>query len=253
MKFGQLMSKIEELLINSYVNETVKLELKNFNKLVLENKNASTMFFIYTELSKNKGLDKELAEAYINESLRQIEKISPKLNTQKIEYWVKDVVCENNYKDIDNIVYSTPDKIMETVTSKKSLISLLSESSEVKSHIDLPIETLLNIANKSIKGYIENLDEDSKRDLSKVLMTEDVELSKEFDELKSKTIGKLSNITESLDDVTSKKLQETIDQIQSDTFSKINYVRLYNLHNNLYIIFIFLGLNVFGFQFLISF
>ncbi len=104
MKFGQLMSKIEELLINSYVNETVKLELKNFNKLVLENKNASTMFFIYTELSKNKGLDKELAEAYINESLRQIEKISPKLNTQKIEYWVKDVVCENNYKDIDNIV-----------------------------------------------------------------------------------------------------------------------------------------------------
>lgn len=233
MKFGQLMSKIEELLINSYVNETVKLELKNFNKLVLENKNASTMFFIYTELSKNKGLDKELAEAYINESLRQIEKISPKLNTQKIEYWVKDVVCENNYKDIDNIVYSTPDKIMETVTSKKSLISLLSESSEVKSHIDLPIETLLNIANKSIKGYIENLDEDSKRDLSKVLMTEDVELSKEFDELKSKTIGKLSNITESLDDITSKKLRETIDQIQSDTFSKINYVRLYNLHNNL--------------------
>ena len=233
MKFGQLMSKIEELLINSYVNETVKLELKNFNKLVLENKNASTMFFIYTELSKNKGLDKELAEAYINESLRQIEKISPKLNTQKIEYWVKDVVCENNYKDIDNIVYSTPDKIMETVTSKKSLISLLSESSEVKSHIDLPIETLLNIANKSIKGYIENLDEDSKRDLSKVLMTEDVELSKEFDELKSKTIGKLSNIRESLDDVTSKKLQETIEQIQSDTFSKINYVRLYNLHNNL--------------------
>ena len=233
MKFGQLMSKIEELLINSYVNETVKLELKNFNKLVLENKNASTMFFIYTELSKNKGLDKELAEAYINESLRQIEKISPKLNTQKIEYWVKDVVCENNYKDIDNIVYSTPDKIMETVTSKKTLISLLSESSEVKSHIDLPIETLLNIANKSIKGYIENLDEDSKRDLSKVLMTEDVELSKEFDELKSKTIGKLSNITESLDGITSKKLQETIDQIQSDTFSKINYVRLYNLHNNL--------------------
>jgi hypothetical protein len=233
MKFGQLMSKIEELLINSYVNETVKLELKNFNKLVLENKNASTMFFIYTELSKNKGLDKEIAEAYINESLRQIEKLSPKLNTQKIEYWVKDVVCENNYKDIDNIVYSTPDKIMETVTSKKVLISLLSESSEVKSHIDLPIETLLNIANKSIKGYIENLDEDSKRDLSKVLMTEDVELSKEFDELKSKTIGKLSNITESLDDITSKKLQETIDQIQSDTFSKINYVRLYNLHNNL--------------------
>jgi hypothetical protein len=233
MKFGQLMSKIEGLLINSYVNETAKFELNNFRKLVLENKNASSMFHIYTELSKRKGLDKEIAESYINESLRQIEKLSPKLNTQKIEYWVKDVVCENNYQDIDNIVYSTPNKIMETVNSKKTLINLLSESAEVKSHIDLPIETLLNIANKSIKGYIENLDEDSKRDLSKVLMTEDVELSKEFDELKSKTIGKLSNITESLDDVTNKKLQETIEQVQSDTFSKINYVRLFNLYNNL--------------------
>ena len=233
MKFGQLMSKIEGLLINSYVNETAKIELKNFRKLVLENKNASSMFHIYTELSKKKGLDKEIAESYINESLRQIEKISPRLNTQKIEYWVKDVVCENIYEDIDNIVYSSPNKIMETVNSKKTLIKLLSESSEVKSHIDLPIETLLNVANKSIKGYIENLDEDSKRDLSKVLMTEDVELSKEFDELKSKTIGKLSNITESLDEITSKKLQETIEQVQSDTFSKINYVRLFNLHNNL--------------------
>ena len=39
MKFGQLMSKIEELLINSYVNETAKIELKNFRSLVLENKN----------------------------------------------------------------------------------------------------------------------------------------------------------------------------------------------------------------------
>ena len=58
MKFGLLISKIEELLINSYVNETAKIELKNFNKLVLENKNASTMFYIYTELSKKKGFDK---------------------------------------------------------------------------------------------------------------------------------------------------------------------------------------------------
>ena len=122
---------------------------------------------------------------------------------------------------------------METITSRKNIINLLSEKEIKSEHVNLPIETLLNVANKSIKGYIEGLDETAKKDLSKVLMTEDVELSKEFDELKSKTIGKLSNITESLDEITSKKLQETIEQIQSDTFSKINYVRLYNLHNNL--------------------
>ena len=233
MKFGLLISKIEELMINSYVSETTKIELKNFNNLVLENKNASSLYHIYTELSKKKGLDKELSEAFINESVRQAERILPKLKTDKISYWVSEITCENKYTDIDNLIYSSPNSIMETITSRKNIINLLSEKEIKSEHVNLPIETLLNVANKSIKGYIEGLDETAKKDLSKVLMTEDVELSKEFDELKSKTIGKLSNINESLDDITSKKLQETIDQIQSDTFSKINYVRLYNLYNNL--------------------
>jgi hypothetical protein len=233
MKFGQILSKIEELMVNSYVNETTKFELKNFKKLVLENKNASTMFYIYTELSKKKGYNKTLAESYINESLRQVEKIISKLNTQKIEYWVKDVVSENNYKDVDNLIYNTPDKIMETVESRQTLVNLLSESTNVKNTIKLPMETLMNIANKSISSYIENLDEDSKRDLTKVLMTEDVELSKEFEELKTKTINSLSGLNESMDDITTKKLQETINQIKGEEFSKINYVRLYNLYNNI--------------------
>lgn len=220
-------------MINSYVNETTKLELRNFKKLVLENKNASTMFYIYTELSKKNGYDKTLAEAYINESLRQVEKLLPKLNTQKIEYWVKDVVSENNYKDIDNLIYNSPDKIMENVESRKTLIKNLSETTEVKTAIQLPMETLMNIANREISSYIENLDEDSKRDLSKVLMTEDVELSKEFEDLKVKTIHSLSNINESMDDITIKKLQETINQIKGEEFSKINYVKLYNLYNNI--------------------
>jgi len=233
MKFGQLLSKIEGLMVNSYVNETTKCEVRNFKKLVLENKNVSTMFYIYTELSKKKGYDKTLSEAYINESLRQVEKILPKLNTQKIEYWVKDVVSENNYKNIDNLIYNSPDKIMENVESRNTLIKTLSETTEVKTAIQLPMETLLNIANREISSYIENLDEDSKRDLSKVLMTEDTELSKEFEELKTKTIHSLSNLNESMDESTTKKLQETIQQIKGEVFSKINYVKLYNLYNNI--------------------
>lgn len=233
MKFGQLLSKVEGLMINSYVNETTKIEVRNFKKLVLENKNASTMFYIYNELSKKKGYDKNLSESYINESLRQVEKLVPKLKTQRIEYWVKDVVCENSYSDIDNLIYNSSDKIMENVESRKKIISILSESLEVKSTIQLPFETIMNIANKEISSYIENLDEESKRDLSKVLMTEDSELSKEFDELKSKTINSLSGINESMDEVTTKKMEETILQIKGEVFSKINYVRLYNLYNNI--------------------
>lgn len=233
MKFGQLLSKIEGLMVNSYVNETTKFEVRNFKKLVLENKNVSVMYYIYTELSKKKGYDKTLAESYINESLRQVDKILPKLNTQKIEYWAKDVVSKNNYQEIDNLIYNSPDKIMENVESRKTLIKTLSETTEVKIPIQLPMETLLNIANREISSYIENLDEDSKRELSKVLMTEDTELSKEFEELKTKTIHSLRNLNESMDESTTKKLQETIQQIKDDVFSKINYVKLYNLYNNI--------------------
>jgi hypothetical protein len=233
MKFGQLLSKIEGLMVNSYVNETTKFEVRNFKKLVLENKNVSVMYYIYNELSKKKGYDKTLAESYINESLRQVDKILPKLNTQKIEYWAKDVVSKNNYQEIDNLIYNSPDKIMENVESRKTLIKTLSETTEVKTAIQLPMETLLNIANREISSYIENLDEDSKRELSKVLMTEDTELSKEFEELKTKTIHSLSNLNESMDESTTKKLQETIQQIKGEVFSKINYVKLYNLYNNI--------------------
>jgi hypothetical protein len=43
----------------------------------------------------------------------------------------------------------------------------------------------------------------------------------------------LSNITESLDDITSKKIQETIESVKNEIYSKINYVRLFNLYNNI--------------------
>ena len=56
---------------------------------------------------------------------------------------------------------------------------------------------------------------------------------KEFEELKTKTIHSLSNLNESMDESTTKKLQETIQQIKGEVFSKINYVKLYNLYNNI--------------------
>jgi hypothetical protein len=64
-------------------------------------------------------------------------------------------------------------------------------------------------------------------------MTEDTELSKEFTDLKTKTIDALSHITSVEDEVTKNKLTETIQQIQNEEYSKINYVRLYSLYNNI--------------------
>ena len=198
----------------------------------MENKAVSNLTHLYTELDKNQGLDKETAELYITESLRQIEKLLPKLDLSSVSLWIKDVVCENKYKNIDNLVYSMPTTILESVESRKNLISNLTQKPQVKESINLPIETIFNIAGKQLANYIETLDESSKTDLAKVLMTEDTDLEIEYNELKNKTISSLNGV-ESEDDVTKTKLQETIGQIEKDEYSKINYVRLFALYNNI--------------------
>lgn len=232
MNFGEILSKIESKLVSSYVKGTMKEDMGNFKKFVLENKAVSNLTHLYTELDKNQGLDKETAELYITESLRQIEKLLPKSNFSSVSLWTKDVVCENKYKNIDNLVYSMPTTILESVESRKNLISTLTQKPQVKESINLPIETIFNIAGKQLENYIETLDESSKTDLAKVLMTEDADLEVEYNDLKNKTISSL-NIIESEDDVTKTKLQETISQIQKDEYSKINYVRLFALYNNI--------------------
>jgi hypothetical protein len=43
----------------------------------------------------------------------------------------------------------------------------------------------------------------------------------------------LSKITSVEDDVTKNKLTETIELIEKEEYSKVNYVRLYSLYNNI--------------------
>ena len=232
MKFGELLSRIEKKMVDSYVNESIKDDLKNFKNLVLNNKGLSSMYSIYNQLSKKQGLDKETGELFIKESVRQIEKIVPSLQTKKVAEWVSNVVCENQYGDIDKLVYAGANTILESVEGRKNVLNTITSSETIKESINLPIETIFGIANKQVEKFISEMDETSKSDLAKVLMTEDVELSKEFDTLKDKTIETLSSLNEN-DEDTQMKLQETIRQIKEDEYSKINYVRLYNLYNNL--------------------
>jgi preprotein translocase subunit SecA len=51
MKFGKLKSKIENKLIESYKNDTIKNDMSKFNSLVLKNKNVSKLFYLYDELT----------------------------------------------------------------------------------------------------------------------------------------------------------------------------------------------------------
>lgn len=232
MKFGELLSKIEKKLVDSYVNESIKDDMKSFKNLVLNNKGLSSMYSIYSQLSTKQGIDKETGELFIKESIRQIEKIIPTLQTKEVSKWVSNVVCENQYQDIDKLVYVGANTILESVESRKNILNTLTSKEKLSESVKLPIETIFGIANKQVEKFINEMDENSKKELSRVLMTEDVELSKEYDSLKEKTISSLSSLNENDEDI-KVKLEETIRQIETDEYSKINYVRLFNLYNNL--------------------
>ena len=64
--FGLLKTKIENVLLESYANDTFKNELKTFKKLVIENNNISKLFYLYDELSSPKSLSESYCNDYIN-------------------------------------------------------------------------------------------------------------------------------------------------------------------------------------------
>ena len=83
VKFGILKTKIETLLLESYSNNTFKNEIKTFNKLVLSNKNISKLFYLYDELSSNKGLSESIAKEFVFESITLYENIINRVQEHK--------------------------------------------------------------------------------------------------------------------------------------------------------------------------
>jgi len=85
MKFGELKSKIETCLTESYKNKNLKRDLFVFEELVLKNKNISQVFFLYDELSSNKGLSESVANEFINESITAYENLVNKITHNQIK------------------------------------------------------------------------------------------------------------------------------------------------------------------------
>ena len=105
MEFGLLKSKIENILVESYNNGTFNKEIKNFKSLVLGNKEVRMSYHLYEELSKEKGFIKEFAEDYLDECISLYSQNTINKNSLKrLNEWVKNVKCENNYSDIDTVL-----------------------------------------------------------------------------------------------------------------------------------------------------
>lgn len=238
MKFGTIKSKIETLLTKSYPNNTFKKELSFFKTNVLENKNISKLYYLYDDLNSNKGLDKTIVESYVNESITMFNNISKKIKLEdlnKLKMWVKDIKSDNQYSHIDNLFSNSILTLESKINSKKAIFeSLMKQPIVIQESPKVPIKTLISIANKSITNYVNNLSESDKRELVDLLSQDDKQLMENFEPLKSSVISKLSSLKrDNTDYETGKKINETIQKVQSEQYDKLSYFKLKGLNDNL--------------------
>lgn len=238
MKFGLLKSQIENILIESYKNESIKDNMFIFKELVLKNKNISRMFYLYDELNSNKGLNESIASEYINQSIIVYENLTNKINPnqlREIQSWVGHIQCENNYTLVDDLFSNNVTNLESKIKSKNTILeNLKKEPKKEKEIINVPIKTMVSVANKTASNYIESLNESDKTELKKLLSSDDETIKESYLILKGKVISKLERLQESEQDsdVTS-KIDETIQKIQNESFDKVGYFKLRKLNENL--------------------
>lgn len=239
MKFGILKTKIENVLLESYKDGSFKNELKTFKKLVLENKNINRLYYIYDDLSSNKGINKDIANDYINEMVtlyeNTVNKIIPS-DLKKIKVWAeKSSTVENNYEIIDNLLSGGVLNLESKINSKKIISETITKQPTVdKDIVKVPLSTMVTMANKTISNYIENLDESEKKEFNKMLSVDDSELEPKYFEIKENVVEKLNTIfNQNHDHSTRKTITETIEKISNEKYDKLNYYKLKSLYDNL--------------------
>ena len=231
MTFGQIKSIIEKNLLESYKNEKdFKKSLKEFKHNVLNNKTMSKLYSLYDQLSTPQGLSESDSKEFLEEGITLIQKLVSDIKTPMVLETV-----ENKYSDIDSLVYTNKLDLLERVNSKKNIIKIISSKNEiVKESINIPIKTMVSIANQTLNNYIENLDENSKKEFLQIISEDIQSLETKFETIRESTILKLNTMLEKEDEFEIKtKLSETIERIKVEKFDQLNFLKLKNLENSI--------------------
>ena len=231
MTFGNIKSIIEKNLLESYSDEKdFKKSLREFKHNVLNNKSMSKAYALYDQLSTPQGLSEQDAKEFLEEGVSLLHKILPSIKLPKS---LSESI--NNYSDLDVLVYSNKLDLLERVNSKKNIIKVLTSQKEtVKESIHIPIKSMVSIANQTLRGYIENLDETSKKEFFQLISEDTKTLEGKFEVLRENTITKLNTILETEQEFEIKtKISETIDRLKDEKFDQMNFLKLKSLEESI--------------------
>jgi len=234
MEFGLIKSKIEKKLTESYSNNTFNSEIKKFNNLVLESSDVKKAYYVYDELSKEKGFDKNFAEEYLSECIELFNKIKiSKKELSLLENWISNIKCKNKYKDIDSVLNKNTFIIENILSSKKSIVSRLCSKKEIVDNVNIPLDKIFEVANNTLKTYLETLTESELSQIKKYRTLSESELNNRYEVLSEMVLEKLESISEESDGDTKLKIKETIDKIKNEKVDYISFFKLKSLNESL--------------------
>ena len=232
MTFGKIKSIIESKLIESYKDEKeFKKSLREFKHNVLNNKTMSKLYSLYDQLSTPQGLTESDAKDFLEEGINLIQKLLPNIKLPKT--FSENV--ENKYSNIDALVYTNKLNLLERVDSKKNITKILTSNTNiVKESINIPLKSMVSIANQTLNNYVDNLDESSKKEFLQLISEDSKSLEDKFETIRESAISKLNSILEKEEELELKtKLSETIDRLKGEKFDQLNYLKLKNLEESI--------------------
>lgn len=231
MRFGQIKTIIEQNFINSYTDKQLFAEtVRGFKSNFLCNKDLAKIYLLYDELSSPKNLSKEDAKDFLEEGIAQLKNLISRVQLPK-----ENIDIKSEYMDIDNILYKESVDIKETIESKKNIMSvLMSKPKILEAKANIPISSVIKIANKTINEYVDTLDEDVKNDLLWLMNENEDTLKETFETEKTIIVEKLNNlIQEDKGNENLETLNATIDKVKNEEFDKMNLYRLRKLRETL--------------------
>ena len=110
---------------------------------------------------------------------------------------------------------------------------MIKKTTENQTSVNLPLKTLVNVANNTINKHIQQLDETSRKELDTILKSDDKDLESKYITIKEEVVGKLNTLKETSDVETNSKIEESIKKIEIEKYNKLNFFRLKSLNESI--------------------
>jgi hypothetical protein len=232
MKFGKVKTIIENNLSESVKDKKIfKENIKNFKKHILSDKSLSKLYVLYGDLTKPRGLSESAARTYLDEGIDWGKKL---ISKSKIPV-ILNKVDENQYENIDKLIYETANNLDELVVIRGSVLKVLMQPIAVNENkVNIPVSSMVKVVNNKVNEYINSLNDETKKEILSLLKEDRTKLNTDFLSLKEDTEKKLFELTLTETNIEVKeKLLKAIEKVKSDKFDILNYYELKSLNKSL--------------------